>query len=209
MGFTISKLFFPEKEIHILVLGLQGAGKTTILQKLKMGDVVTTLPTIACMLCIEDAFDVGATFDYVFLGYLGVAKRFDYYMLSRFSIETVQYKNITFTAFDVGGQNQYRHFQNAQGIIFVVDSNDRNRISEAREELSRILNTNELSDSLLLVLANKQDLGEAMSAAEITDQLALQSLRGRSWYIQAACAASGDGLYEGMEWLSNVLKKRG
>ncbi|KAG0325759.1 hypothetical protein BGZ99_000204 [Dissophora globulifera] len=172
MGFTISKLFFPEKEIHILVLGLQGAGKTTILQKLKMGDVVTTLPTIG------------------------------------FSIETVQYKNITFTAFDVGGQNQYRHFQNAQGIIFVVDSNDRNRISEAREELSRILNTNELSDSLLLILANKQDLGEAMSAAEITDQLALHSLRGRSWYIQAACAASGDGLYEGLEWLSNSLRKR-
>lgn len=88
-------------------------------------------------------------------------------------------------------------FQNTQGIIFVVDSNDRERISEAREELQRMLNEDELRDALLLVFANKQDLPNAMNAAEITDKLGLHSLRQRSWYIQAACATSGDGLYEG------------
>ena len=49
-------------------------------------------------------------------------------------------------------------FQNTQGIIFVVDSNDRERVSEAREELHRMLNEDELRDALLLVFANKQDL---------------------------------------------------
>ena len=135
-----------------------------------------------------------------------------------FNVETVEYKNISFTVWDVGGQDKirplWRHciflspsfglflfcldFQNTQGIIFVVDSNDRERVSEAREELQRMLNEDELRDALLLVFANKQDLPNAMNAAEITDKLGLHSLRQRSWYIQATCATSGDGLYEGI-----------
>jgi len=51
-----------------------------------------------------------------------------------------------------------------------------------------------------------QDLPNAMNAAEITDKLGLHSLRNRKWYIQATCATSGDGLYEGLDWLSNELK---
>ena len=75
-------------------------------------------------------------------------------------------------------------FQNTQGIIFVVDSNDRERISEAREELQRMLNEDELRDALLLVFANKQDLPNAMNAAEITDKLGLHGLRQRTWFFQ-------------------------
>jgi ADP-ribosylation factor protein 1 len=100
----------------------------------------------------------------------------------------------------------WRHyFQNTQGLIFVVDSNDRERINEAAEELGKMLNEDELRDAALLVFANKQDLPNAMSVAEITDKLGLHSLRSRKWYIQSACAVSGDGLYEGLDWLSNVL----
>lgn len=44
-----------------------------------------------------------------------------------------------------------------------------------------------------------------MNAADITDKLGLHSLRQRQWYIQAACATSGDGLYEGLEWVSPSL----
>ena len=153
-------------------------------------------------------------------------------------METVEYKNISFTVWDVGGRMLiictltsiiilnlpnnlntsvedkirplWRHyFQNTQGIIFVVDSNDRDRVTEARDELHRMLNEDELKDALLLVFANKQDLPNAMNAAEITDRLGLQSLRQRQWFIQATCATSGDGLYEGLEWLSSNLKKRG
>lgn len=63
----------------------------------------------------------------------------------------------------MGGQDKIRplwrhYFQNTQGIIFVVDSNDRDRVVEAREELQRMLNEDELRDALLLVFANKQDL---------------------------------------------------
>ncbi|KAG0316429.1 Arf GTPase arf1 [Dissophora globulifera] len=181
MGLSISKLFttfLGKKEMRILMVGLDAAGKTTILYKLKLGEIVTTIPTIG------------------------------------FNVETVEYKNISFTVWDVGGQDKIRplwrhYFQNTQGIIFVVDSNDRDRVSEAREELLRMLNEDELRDAVLLVFANKQDLPNAMNPAEITDKLGLQSLRQRQWYIQAACATSGDGLYEGLEWLSNSLKKRG
>ncbi|OMJ22500.1 ADP-ribosylation factor 1, partial [Smittium culicis] len=130
-----------------------------------------------------------------------------------FNVETVEYKNINFTVWDVGGQDKIRplwryYFQNTQGIIFVIDSNDRERVNEARDELHQLLNEDELRDSLLLVLANKQDLPNAMASAEITDKLGLHSLRNRNWYIQSSCATSGDGLYEGLDWLSNNLKKR-
>ena len=66
----------------------------------------------------------------------------------------------------------------------MVDSNDRERVSEAREELQRMLNEDELRDALLLVFANKQDLPNAMNAAEITDKLGLHGLRQRTWFIQ-------------------------
>ena len=68
----------------------------------------------------------------------------------------------------------------------MVDSNDRERVSEAREELQRMLNEDELRDALLLVFANKQDLPNAMNAAEITDKLGLHGLRQRTWYIQVS-----------------------
>jgi ADP-ribosylation factor protein 1 len=69
-------------------------------------------------------------------------------------------------------------------LIFVVDSNDRERAVEARDELHRMLAEDELREAVLLVFANKQDLPNAMNAAEITDKLGLHSMRNRNWYIQ-------------------------
>jgi len=112
-------------------------------------------------------------------------------IFSGFNVETVEYKNISFTVWDVGGQDKIRplwrhYFQNTQGkkksfsqlhllalliatiilitncnpltlgLIFVVDSNDRERVGEARDELNRMLNEDELRDAALLVFANKQ-----------------------------------------------------
>ena len=94
------------------------------------------------------------------------------------------------------------------GLIFVVDSNDRDRIDEAREELRRMLGEDELRDAALLVFANKQDLPNAMSTADMTEKLGLHALRQRSWYIQAACATTAEGLYEGLDWLASVLKNK-
>ncbi|EGC29886.1 ADP-ribosylation factor 1 [Dictyostelium purpureum] len=177
MGVAFGKLFsrfFGKKDMRILMVGLDAAGKTTILYKLKLGEIVTTIPTIG------------------------------------FNVETVEFKNINFTVWDVGGQDKIRplwrhYFQNTQGLIFVVDSNDRERIQEACDELQKMLNEDELRDAVLLVFCNKQDLPNAMSVAEVTDKLNLHALRQRKWYIQSTCATSGDGLYEGLDWLSNTL----
>jgi signal recognition particle receptor subunit beta len=80
------------------------------------------------------------------------------------------------------------------------------RVDEAALELQKLLREDELRDAALLVLCNKQDLPNAMSVAQVTDKLGLHSLRSRQWYIQATCATSGDGLYEGLDWLSQALK---
>ena len=71
-----------------------------------------------------------------------------------------------------------------------------------------MLSEDELRDAALLVFANKQDLPNAMSVAEVTDKLGLHSLKNRKWYIQSTCATSGDGLYEGLDWLSQTLGQR-
>merc|ERR1712203_512617 len=103
----------------------------------------------------------------------------------------------------------WRHyFRGTNGIIFVVDSNDRDRVDDVREELTKMLSEEELRDAVLLVFANKQDLPDAMNATELTDKLGLHNLRHRQWYIQSACATSGDGLYEGLDWLSRTLSRK-
>ena len=142
------------------------------------------------------------------------------YIYTGFNVESVEYKNINFTVWDVGGQESIRplwrhYYQNTDGIIFVVDSNDNERIDEtrgyednAKEELHRLLAEDELRNAALLVLANKQDLPKALSVKQVTEKLALGQLRNRSWYIQSTCATTGDGLYEGLDWLSQTLNKR-
>ena len=65
----------------------------------------------------------------------------------------------------------------------------------------------ELRDAVLLVFANKQDLPNAMSCADLSDKLGLSNIRGRRWYIQSTCATHGEGLYEGLDWLSGELAK--
>jgi len=149
MGLTISSLFgrlFAKKQMRILMVGLDAAGKTTILYKLKLGEIVTTIPTIG------------------------------------FNVETVEYKNISFTVWDVGGQDKIRplwrhYYQNTQGLIFVVDSSDRERIQESHDELHKMLNEDELRDAIVLVFANKQDLPNALSVTELTEKLGLNQLR--------------------------------
>merc|ERR1712048_950550 len=108
-----------KQEMRILMVGLDAAGKTTILYKLKLGEVGTTIPTIG------------------------------------FNVETVEYKNLKFTVWDVGGQDKIRplwrhYYQGTNGVIFVVDSNDRDRIEDAREELAGLLSADEMRDAALL-----------------------------------------------------------
>ena len=90
----------------------------------------------------------------------------------------------------------------------MVDSSDRDRISEANEELQKMLKEDELRDAVVLVLGNKQDLPGAMSVSEMTDKLGMHSVTNRKWNVQSTCATTGDGLYEGLDWLSNALTSK-
>ncbi|GKV43170.1 hypothetical protein SLEP1_g50497 [Rubroshorea leprosula] len=180
MGKIISRLasrFLHKPRVRILMVGLDSSGKTTILYKLKLGEIITTIPTIG------------------------------------FNVETVEFKNKSFSIWDVGGQSMirplWRHYsQNIQGLIFVVDSNDRERIAEARNELHRILSDNELDNASVLVFANKQDVRNSMTVSEVADKLGLYSLGQRPWYIQATSAITGEGLYEGLDWLSSNISNK-
>jgi len=162
---------------RILMLGLDAAGKTTILYKIKLNENVCTIPTIG------------------------------------FNVETVSpAKGISFTVWDVGGQEKIRrlwqhYYQNTDGLLFVVDSNDRERVEEAKEELFGILNSDEMRGVPVAVVANKQDLPNAMSPSQLVDKLCLNKLHGHKWHIQGACANNGDGIYESMHELSSMVKE--
>nr|XP_027193264.1 uncharacterized protein LOC101504564 [Cicer arietinum] len=179
MGQVFRKLFdtfFGSSEMRVVMLGLDAAGKTTILYKLHIGEVLSTVPTIG------------------------------------FNVEKVQYKNVVFTVWDVGGQEKLRplwrhYFNNTDGLIYVVDSLDRERIGQAKQEFQAIINDPFMLNSVILVFANKQDLRGAMTAMEVCEGLGLFQLRNRKWHIQGTCALKGDGLYEGLDWLASTLKE--
>eukprot|EP01126_Amoeba_proteus_P024013 TRINITY_DN2411_c0_g2_i3.p1 TRINITY_DN2411_c0_g2~~TRINITY_DN2411_c0_g2_i3.p1 ORF type:complete len:182 (-),score=18.78 TRINITY_DN2411_c0_g2_i3:92-637(-) len=177
MGLTISGLlnqYFGNQKVRILMVGLDAAGKTTILYRLKLGEVVTTIPTLG------------------------------------FNVETVKYNNISFTVWDVGGQERIRrlwrhYYEDTDGLIYVVDANDRVRIQESARELRAILSEEALRDAAVLVFCNKQDLPEAASVADVANALGMSSIRQKDWHVQASIATSGDGLIEGLDWLSKTV----
>ncbi|XP_011198330.1 PREDICTED: ADP-ribosylation factor-like protein 5B [Bactrocera latifrons] len=179
MGLLISKLWsmFGNEEHKLVMVGLDNAGKTTILYQFLMNEVVHTSPTIGS------------------------------------NVEEVVWRNIHFLVWDLGGQQSLRaawstYYTNTEFIIMVIDSTDRERLAVTREELYRMLQHEDLCKASLLVYANKQDLKGAMSAAEISRQLDLTSIKKHQWHIQACCALTGEGLYQGLEWIVQRIKKK-
>jgi signal recognition particle receptor subunit beta len=101
-------------------------------------------------------------------------------------------------------------------LIFVIDSNDRARIDEARQELHRIILDREMKEALLLVFANKQDIPGSMTPQEVTERLRLGQLKERTWYVVPSCATTGEGLLEGLVsdkncllWLEGEMRANG
>jgi len=92
-------------------------------------------------------------------------------------------------------------YQNTQGVIFVIDSSDAGRIDEAAETLHLELSYDGFRDTPVLIFANKQDLPNALSESQLVNRIRLHQVR-QQWHIQACCAATGDGLYEGLDWLA-------
>jgi len=171
----MNSIFKSNREVRILLIGLDGAGKTTLLYKLKLNQTVPTVPTVG------------------------------------FNVEDVQYRNIKFRMWDVGGQDKIRalwryYFQGSQAIIFMVDSADNDRLEEAGKVLNDMLADDLLRDTSVLVFANKQDLPNAASKDVVAASLGLYSFPpSRKWGIFSSNALSGEGLHEGLEWLSNNL----
>ena len=99
------------------------------------------------------------------------------------------------------------YLENTDAIIFVVDSSDRERFAEVKDELFDLMGDDRLRNAVLLVLANKQDMPNAANPAELTDKLDLMSLRSHEWYIQACSAISGEGLVDGLSWLAPKIKE--
>jgi len=134
MGLSFTKIWARlagTQDRKIVMVGLDAAGKTTVLYKLKLNELLMTIPTIG------------------------------------FNVETVEFRNIRFTVWDIGGQDKIRrlwrhYFLGTHGAIFVLDSTDRDRLQDAREELWQMLKDPELGQAALLILANKQDLPDAL-----------------------------------------------
>jgi ADP-ribosylation factor-like protein 1 len=165
---------FGAREMRILILGLDGCGKTTILYRLQVGEIVTTIPTIG------------------------------------FNVEQVTYKNLKFQVWDLGGQTSIRpywrcYYSNTDAIIYVVDSADKDRIGISKQELVSMLEEEELKNAILVILANKQDLPQALSTTDVYRALGLDALKNREFQIFKTSALQGTGLDEAMEYLSSKL----
>lgn len=116
---------------------------------------------------------------------------------------------------DVGGQKTLRsywrnYFEETDGVIWVVDSSDRRRLRDCKEEFGKLLGQEKLAGATLLVLANKQDLDGSLSAAEISTALELggASTAKRHWRIESCSAVTGDGLVSGVDWLVSDISSR-
>ena len=185
MGLYLTKLYDliaswdSSSPSRILLLGLDGAGKTTILYKVKLNETVQSIPTIG------------------------------------FNVETVTpCKGVTFTVWDVGGQQKIRqlwryYYQNNDGLIFVIDSTDRDRVRESAEELHSIVQDDNMRGVPVVIIANKQDLPNALSCSDLVQALDLNKLTStqNKWFIQGACATRGEGLFEAMKSMSDMIKE--
>ena len=130
-----------------------------------------------------------------------------------FNVETVQYKNLRFQVWDLGGQTSIRpywrcYYQNTNAVIYVVDSADTERMGISKQELVTMLEEEELKDAALMVFANKQDLPNAATAEVIAEKLGLSALKNRQWQIFKTSALKGDGLYDGLDWLISTLRDK-
>jgi len=176
-------LGFFKKKATILLLGLDNAGKTTLLHKIKYNSIRLFNPT------------------------------------ERAQLEEVTMGKITFRAWDLGGHKAVRfwwkdHFTEADAIIFVVDSADQDRFSEAKEELTALLKESDLMDcKAFCILANKIDLKDAVSGETLITTLDLENVlkRGtktneeRKVELFRCSLVDGTGYLEAFKWLGDVL----
>ena len=174
------KLKRSDNEARILVLGLDNAGKTTILKRLSDEDITHIMPTqgfnIKSLMHSEfklNVWDIGGF-------------NFEFFLLIWFQMNFLI------------GQKSIRpywrnYFDQTDALVYVIDSADNRRLEETGVELSQLLDEEKLSGVPLLLYANKQDLLSALGPDEISEGLNLHTIRDRVWQIQACSAKTGEG----------------
>ena len=182
MGFILSKIleFFTKSRnnFKIIILGMQNAGKTTILYRLSLGQLVKTTPTIGS------------------------------------NVEELQYNNVKFQAWDLGGQESTRsvwdvYYMNTDAIVYVIDSIDDEYYEESKIQFHKMLNNPALKNATILIFANKQDLPGAKTVNKLIEDYEFDKIKSHIWHIQSCSALKGEGLVTGIKWLSEQLVFRG
>jgi len=173
----LKKMKQKEKEMRILILGLDNAGKTTILKKFNGEDINTISPTLG------------------------------------FNIKTLEHKGYKLNCWDVGGQKSLRsywrnYFESTDGLVWVVDSADKMRMQDCKQELHSLLIEERLAGATLLVFANKQDIPGALSSDEIRKILDLDNIVTHHVVIVGCSAMTGEKLIDGIDWIVNDIASR-
>ncbi|CAK0783302.1 hypothetical protein CVIRNUC_006501 [Coccomyxa viridis] len=173
---------FRKEELRVLILGLDKAGKTTLLEKLK--ELCTGEPGL-------DPQSIVPTVG------LNVGRLEAHHALLLF--------------WDLGGAAGLRsiwdkYYADSHALIYVVDSTRPARFEEARGALFKALGSRELFGVPLLVLANKQDLQDAQPPEAMQQMLGLDDLK-QTFRVQDVSALTGDGLRAGLQWLVDQIRK--
>lgn len=169
--------------LHVVVIGLDSAGKTSLLYRLKLQEFVKTIPT----------------------------KGFN---TEKVRVPVGASRSICFQVWDVGGQEKLRplwksYTRRTDGMVFVVDSTEQERMEEARVELHKITRTSENQGVPVLILANKQDSASALAVSEVEKLLAVHELSACTLHHAQGCSAvDGRGLQPGLEKLHEMILKR-
>ncbi|XP_017296420.2 ADP-ribosylation factor-like protein 11 [Kryptolebias marmoratus] len=162
---------------QVILVGLDSAGKSTLLAKLLTGKVMETSPTVG--------FNVGT---------LDLDKKTS---LTVWDVGGQKSMRV----------NWKYYLDDCKALVFVVDSSDQTRMPEAQKALEKILRDERLEGVPLMVLANKKDLPNSMTIREVSTQLNLPSYKDRRWEIQACSAVQGLGLQQAFLSINKMIKR--
>ncbi|XWS61142.1 hypothetical protein CRYUN_Cryun07bG0100000 [Craigia yunnanensis] len=177
------KYLFSKIEFHVLILGIDKAGKTTLLEKLK--SIYSNLEGLPPDRIVPTVgLNIGRT----------------------------EVSNTKLVYWDLGGQPGLRsiwekYYEEAHAVIFVIDAACPSRFEDSKSALEKVLRHEDLQGAPLLILANKQDLSEAVSAEELSRYLDLKKLDERVYMFEAISSFDGRGIKEGVEWLVEVMER--